>query len=339
MRVLVTGGAGFIGSHLTEALLKRGDEVWVLDDLSTGRRGNIASVASHPRFHATYDSILRRDVVSGLIGQVDVVYHLAAAVGVKYVVENPLHSLQVNVQGTEIVLEETARRHLPLVLFSTSEIYGRGNGHALRESDDRIMGPTTVSRWGYAASKAVDEFLAFAYHRERNLPVVVVRCFNTCGPRQSGEYGMVIPRFVQQALRGEPIVVHGDGQQSRCFSYVGDVVRGVMMLADSPNAQGHVFNVGSDEEVTIAGLAEKVKALTGSRSSIRFIPYDDVFPTGFEDMRRRVPDLTKISSAVGYRPSVSLDELLHITIDHARAEMGGRVSSVPAVSSVYAPAE
>jgi len=321
MRVLVTGGAGFIGSHLTEALLKRGDEVWVLDDLSTGRRGNIASVASHPRFHATYDSILRRDVVSGLIGQVDVVYHLAAAVGVKYVVENPLHSLQVNVQGTEIVLEETARRHLPLVLFSTSEIYGRGNGHALRESDDRIMGPTTVSRWGYAASKAVDEFLAFAYHRERNLPVVVVRCFNTCGPRQSGEYGMVIPRFVQQALRGEPIVVHGDGQQSRCFSYVGDVVRGVMALIDEPRAVGEIFNIGGEGEISIRELAERIKRMTGSSSPITHVPYEEAYQEGFEDMERRVPDISKIAVLVGYRNTCTLDEILARVIEYERGRM------------------
>jgi UDP-glucose 4-epimerase len=334
MRVLVTGGAGFIGSHLTEALVARGDDVWVLDDLSTGSLSNLAAVHHSPRMRTVVDTILNRDVVADLVSKVEVVYHLAAAVGVKYVVDNPLDSLLTNVRGTDIVLEEIARRGTRLILFSTSEVYGRGNGHPLRETDDRIMGPTSISRWGYAASKAVDEFLAFAYHRERRLPVVIVRCFNTCGPRQSGQYGMVVPRFVQNALTGDPLLVYGDGKQSRCFSYVGDVVRGVMLLAESPQANGQVFNVGSDEEVTILDLARRVCALTGSKSPITVIPYEDVFPTGFQDMYRRVPDLTKIRAAVGYTPQVSLDELLRRTIAHVRAELNGHA---PQSNGTHAP--
>ncbi len=326
MRVLVTGGAGFIGSHLSEALVKRGDEVWILDDLSTGRRSNVAALEQSPRCHLLIDSILNRALVHELVEKVDVVYHLAAAVGVKYIVDNPLRSLITNVQGTEVVLEAVAQQRRPTVLFSTSEVYGRGNGHPLKETDDRIMGATSISRWGYATSKALDEFLAFAYHREMDLPVTIVRCFNTCGPRQSGEYGMVIPRFITQALKGEPILVYGDGKQSRCFSYVGDVVRGVLMLADSPRAAGQVFNVGSDEEITVIDLARKILELTGSSSPVTLIPYADAFPTGFEDMRRRVPNLSRIGEAVGYTPEITLENLLRMTIEHIRGELAGTPS-------------
>lgn len=333
MRVLVTGGAGFIGSHLVESLVARGDEVWILDDLSTGRLSNLATLAHHPRVHVSVDTVLDASVVAEHVARVDLVFHLAAAVGVRYVVDHPLRSLLTNVRGTELVLEETTRAGVKLVLFSTSEVYGRGNGHPLREDDDRVMGPTSISRWGYAAGKALDEFLAFAYHRERGLPIVIVRCFNTCGPRQTGEYGMVVPRFIQEALRDEPILVYGDGRQSRCFSYVGDVVRGVLLLADSDEALGEVFNVGSDEETTVLGLAERVKALTGSRSPIRLLPYQDVFPHGFQDMQRRVPDLSKIAATVGYAPAVSLDELLARTIDHMRGETNGRAPA-PAPAEV-----
>ena len=328
MRVLVTGGAGFIGSHLSEALVKRGDEVWIQDDLSTGQRRNLASLQSSPNCHLIIDTILNRELVHELVEKVDIVYHLAAAVGVKYIVDNPLRSLITNVQGTEVVLDAVAKHQKKTVLFSTSEVYGRGNGHPLKETDDRIMGPTAISRWGYATSKALDEFLAFAYHREMDLPVVIVRCFNTCGPRQSGEYGMVIPRFIKQALAGEPILVYGDGKQSRCFSYVADVVRGVLMLADSPRAIGQVFNVGSDEEVTVLGLAQKILEITESASKVTMVAYADAFPTGFEDMRRRVPDLSRIGETVGYKPEMSLDSLLRLTVDHIRSEM----TSVPAAS-------
>ena len=331
MRVLVTGGAGFIGSHLSEALVKRGDDVWILDDLSTGRLSNVASLQDSPRCHLVIDSILNRDLVHELVEKVDVVYHLAAAVGVKYIVDNPLRSLITNVQGTEIVLAAVAEHQKKTVLFSTSEVYGRGNGHPLKETDDRIMGPTAISRWGYATSKALDEFLAFAYHREMDLPVVIVRCFNTCGPRQSGEYGMVIPRFITQALKGEPILVYGDGKQSRCFSSVGDVVRGVLMLADSPRAVGQVFNVGSDEEITVLGLAQKILEMPGSSSPVTRVPYVDAVPTGFEDMRRRVPNLSRIGETVGYTPEMSLENLLRLTVEHIRSEM-----TAPAATSLAA---
>ncbi len=334
MRVLVTGGAGFIGSHLSEALVQRGDEVWILDDLSTGRLSNVASLQNSPNCHLVIDSILNRELVHELVGKVDMVYHLAAAVGVKYIVDNPLRSLITNVQGTEIVLEAVAQQQKKTVLFSTSEVYGRGNGHPLKETDDRIMGPTAISRWGYATGKALDEFLAFAYHREMELPVVIVRCFNTCGPRQSGDYGMVIPRFITQALKNEPILVYGDGKQSRCFSYVGDVVRGVLMLGESPRALGQVFNVGSDEEITVLGLAQKVLELTGSSSTITMMPYADAFPTGFEDMRRRVPDLSRIGDTVGYKPEMSLDNLLQLTIEHIRAEMAAPQAATLASTKV-----
>lgn len=334
MRVLVTGGAGFIGSHLSEALVQRGDEVWILDDLSTGRLANVASLQDSPGCHLVIDSILNHDRVDELVESVDIVYHLAAAVGVKYIVDNPLRSLITNVQGTEIVLAAAAHHKTKTVLFSTSEVYGRGNGHPLKETDDRVMGPTAISRWGYATSKALDEFLAFAYHREMDLPVVIVRCFNTCGPRQSGEYGMVIPRFITQALKGEPILVYGDGKQSRCFSSVEDVVRGVLMLADSPRADGQVFNVGSDEEISVLGLAQKILEITGSASLVTMVPYVDAFPTGFEDMRRRVPNLSRINETVGYTPEISLESLLRLTVEHIRTELSG--SAVASLASAKA---
>ncbi|MFH0778736.1 MAG: GDP-mannose 4,6-dehydratase [Candidatus Eisenbacteria bacterium] len=314
MKVLVTGGAGFIGSHLAEALLSRGDEVWVIDDLSTGRRENISHLEDSPCFHWCWGSVLDRQLVRRIIARCDLVYHLAAAVGVSYVVNNPLKSLITNIRGAEVVLEEAGADCKKVVLFSSSEVYGKGDGVPFKESSDRVLGPTEVSRWSYACGKAVDEFLALAYWREQGLPTVIVRCFNSCGPRQTGDYGMVIPRFVTQALRGEPISVYGDGRQSRCFSYVGDVVGGVLLLADHPGAVGEVFNIGTDEEVTINDLALKIKDMTGSSSEIVHVPYEEAYSPGFEDMRRRVPDLSKIGDLVGYKPSVSLDELLAMTI-------------------------
>jgi UDP-glucose 4-epimerase len=313
-RILVTGGAGFIGSHLVEALLIRGDEVWALDDLSTGRRSNFASYASHPQFHFIEDTVTDPLVVGPLVERVDQVFHLAAAVGVKYVVERPLQSLLNNIRGAEVVLEAAARTGARVILFSSSEVYGKGNGTLLKEGDDQVLGPTSVSRWSYATGKAVDEFLAFSYWHERQLPVVIVRCFNTCGPRQRGDYGMVIPRFVESALRGEPISVYGRGDQTRCFSYVGDVLRGVLLLAASDATSGEVFNIGSQEEISIIDLAHRIKELTGSASPIVTIPYEEVYGRSFEDMSRRVPDLTKIHQYVGYTPEVSLDELLRLTI-------------------------
>jgi UDP-glucose 4-epimerase len=315
MKVLVTGGAGFIGSHLVEALLGRGDEVWVIDDLSTGREENIAHLMDNPRFHWHYGTVLDKNLVREVMAQCDIVFHLAAAVGVAYVVANPLKSLITNIKGAEVVLEEACVDGKKVVLFSSSEVYGKGNGVPLVESDDRVLGPTAVSRWSYATGKAVDEFLALAYWREKDLPTVIVRCFNSCGPRQTGDYGMVVPRFVTQALLGKPITVYGDGKQSRCFSYVGDVVRGVLRLAEHQGAVGEVFNIGTDEEISIEGLARKIKKLAGSESEIVLVPYENAYDQGFEDMMRRVPNLSKIHALVGYAPTVSLDELLELTIN------------------------
>jgi UDP-glucose 4-epimerase len=321
MRVLVTGGAGFIGSHLVDALLARGNEVWAVDDLSTGSLDNLKSAFGHSTFHFVEGSVMDPTVVGDLVPLVDEVYHLAAAVGVKFVLDNPLRSLLTNIRGTEVVLEAANQAgNKKVVLFSSSEVYGKGASIPFRESDDRLLGPTSVLRWSYAASKAVDEFLALGYYHERRLPVVVVRCFNTCGPRQSPHYGMVIPRFVERALADEPILVYGDGLQSRCFSSVHDVVRGVLMLADEPRAYGEVFNIGTMEEVSVGDLARRVKALTESNSKIEAVEYEAIYGSRFEDMQRRVPDLAKIHALVGYEPQVTLDELLRETIEHVRAQ-------------------
>jgi len=314
MRVLVTGGSGFIGSHLSEALLKQGHEVWALDDLSTGRTENLATFQRHPKFRFLEGDVTDAALVKGLVAQCDRVYHLAAAVGVKYVLENPLRSLMTNIRGTEVVLEACAEHSRRAIVFSSSEVYGKGIAVPFSENDDRVLGPTHKLRWSYACSKAVDEFLAQAYWQQQQLPVTVVRCFNTCGPRQSDSYGMVIPNMVTRALRDEPILVYGDGQQSRCFSAVFDVVRGVMLLAEHEAAIGEIFNIGSDEEITVMGLAERIRDLCDSRSPIELVQYEQIYGRSFEDMRRRVPDLTKIRRAVGYRPQISLDQLLELTI-------------------------
>jgi len=319
MKALVTGGAGFIGSHLVETLLARGDEVWVIDDLSTGRYENIAHLEGNAGFHFAIDTILDERVVRDVMAKVDTVFHLAAAVGVAYIIENPLKALETNIRGTEIVLKHANEGKRKAVVFSTSEVYGKANSQPCREGDDRVLGATTISRWGYSDSKAVDEFLAFAYHREKQLPVVIVRCFNTCGVRQTGQYGMVIPRFVKQALLGHPLTIYGDGKQTRCFCDVSDVIRGVLALVECQAANGNVFNVGSDEEVTIEELARKVKKMTGSPSTIEYIPYEKAYEQGFEDMRRRVPDLTKIRETVGYEPKVTLDQLLERVISHFKS--------------------
>jgi len=315
MRVLVTGGAGFIGSHLVEALLARGDEVWALDDLSTGSINNLEDLQDEPRFHFVEGSVMDGDLVQKLTDRVDFVYHLAAAVGVKFVLENPLRSLLTNIRGSENVLESAHRAgNKPVVLFSSSEVYGKGTQVPFTEDQDRLLGPTQVLRWSYATSKSVDEYLAMGYHQERRLPVVVVRCFNTTGPRQSGSYGMVLPRFIQQALRDEPLLVYGDGTQTRCFSYVGDVVRGTLMLADEPRSFGGVFNIGTEEEVSVLTLAQRVKEIAGSSSAIEFVPFEKIYGDRFEDMQRRVPSLKKIHDLVGYAPQCTLDELLKTTI-------------------------
>jgi UDP-glucose 4-epimerase len=319
MRFLLTGGAGFIGSHLVDRLLARGDSVTVLDDLSTGMKENVEAHDGNDRFRAVWDTVLDREIVDELVRDSDCVLHLAAAVGVKYIIENPLHSLRVNVGGTESVLEAADRHEKKVVLFSTSEIYGKSQDVPFREDADRLLGPTTVHRWAYSTAKAVDEILALAYHQEHRLPIVIVRCFNTCGPRQRGRYGMVMPRFVEQALLGKPITVYGDGTQTRCFGSVFDVVEGVEGLIDCEAAVGNIFNVGSNEEVSILQLAERVKALTGSDSEILRIPYDEAYEEGFEDMPRRIPDLSRIRSLVGYEPRRNLDDILKSVIEHRKA--------------------
>lgn len=322
MRILVTGGAGFIGSHLAEELLQRGHEVWALDDLSTGRLENIAGFERHNRFRFLEGNVMDTALVHGLVAQCDRVFHLAAAVGVKYVLENPLRSLLTNIRGTEVVLEAANAHQRRVIITSSSEVYGKGVSVPFSEDDDRLIGPTHKLRWSYACGKAVDECLAQAYYQQHQLPVTIVRCFNTCGPRQSSAYGMVIPNMVERALRGDPILVFGDGQQSRCFSAVSDVVRAMLLLADSKEAEGQVFNAGSDEECSVIELAKRIKRMCHSDSPIELVPYEQVYGQSFEDMRRRVPDLQKIRRFVGYRPQTSLDRLLEITIRDYCERMG-----------------
>jgi nucleoside-diphosphate-sugar epimerase len=318
MRVLITGGAGFVGSHLAEALLERGDEVFALDNLSTGSIENITHLKPHPKFHYTIDSVTNEPVLAELIDRSDVVVHLAAAVGVKLIVEAPVHTIETNVHGTEVVLKHANKKKKLVVIASTSEVYGKSGSVPFREDADLVLGPSDKHRWAYACSKLIDEFLALAYWKERRLPVIIVRLFNTVGPRQTGQYGMVIPNFVQQALGGRPITVFGDGSQSRSFTYVGDVVRAVVALIDEPRAIGQVFNIGNGNEITIGDLAEKIKRLTGSQSEIVRIPYDKAYEAGFEDMPRRVPDISKVRTLVGYAPTVDLDEILTQVIEHFR---------------------
>jgi UDP-glucose 4-epimerase len=310
MRALITGGCGFIGSHLAEALVQRGDHVTVVDDLSTGRFDNVAHLVGRPRFQFVIETILNEAVMDRLVSECDIIYHLAAAVGVELIVHDPVRVIETNIKGCEAVMRIGARYRKKIMLASTSEIYGKNDRVPFSEDDDGVLGATTRSRWSYACSKAMDEFLALAYHKQMALPVVIMRFFNTVGPRQTGRYGMVVPRFVQQALRGENLTVYGDGQQSRCFTYVGDVIRAVMGLAEAPEAVGEVFNIGGSQEVTIETLARRTITLTGSRSELVFIPYDQAYEKGFEDMRRRVPDTTKIRRYIGWRPEVDLDGIL-----------------------------
>jgi len=318
MRVLITGGAGFIGSHLADAYLARGDEVFVLDDLSTGSIDNIRHRRAHPRFHYTIESIHHAPTVAELVDQCDVVFHLAAAVGVRLIVESPVRTIETNVHGTEVVLAQANKKKKKVLIASTSEVYGVSDQVPFREDGNLVLGPTSKGRWSYACSKAIDEFLALAYWRERKLPVVIVRLFNTVGPRQTGQYGMVVPTFVKQALTGRPITIHGDGSQSRCFADVSDVIGALVVLMEQPAAVGEVFNIGSDEEVTIRALAERVKALTGSHSEIICLPYEQAYGEGFEDMPRRVPDISKIGNLIGYRPTKSLDQILQGVVDYFR---------------------
>jgi len=323
MKALITGGAGFVGSHLTEALLARGDEVFCLDNLSTGSIENVEPFKGDRRFHYTIDSVMSEPVVAELVDRVDVVFHLAAAVGVRLIVESPVNTIETNVHGTEMILKVANKKKKKVMVASTSEVYGKSNTVPFREDADIVMGPTSKGRWSYACSKAIDEFLALAYHKEKRLPVVVFRLFNTVGPRQTGRYGMVIPNFVKQALLGHPLTVYGDGSQSRCFTYVSDVVWVLLKLADDPRALGEVFNVGNDkQEVTILQLAQKVKERTNSKSEIVMVPYGEAYEEGFEDMHRRVPDISKVQSLTGYQPKVQLDEILDHVIAYFTSDKG-----------------
>jgi UDP-glucose 4-epimerase len=318
MHVLITGGAGFIGSHLAEAMLAQGHAVTAVDNLSTGRHANIAHLTGRPGFQFVYESIINETVMDRLVSMSDLIIHLAAAVGVELIVKDPVHTLETNIQGTESVLRLARRYRRKVLLASTSEVYGKALVVPFREDADRVMGPTLKSRWSYAESKAIDEFLGLAYHKQFDLPVVICRFFNTVGPRQTGAYGMVIPRLVQQALAGQPLTVYGTGQQTRCFCNVRDTVRAVIALAESPRAVGEIYNVGSQEEITIRALAERVLTHTGSASLIKTIPYDEAYEKGFEDMQRRVPSIEKIQAAVEWEPTVTLNETLAEVIAYFR---------------------
>ena len=323
MRTLITGGAGFIGSHLARALLEAGHEVFVLDNLSTGSIDNIEPLKTYPGFDYAINTITNEPVLAEHIDRSDVVFHLAAAVGVKLIVEEPVRTIETNVNGTEVVLKHAAKKGKLVVIASTSEVYGKSTAIPFQEDADLVLGATRQHRWAYACSKAIDEFLALAYHKERQLPVIVLRLFNTVGPGQSGRYGMVIPNFVSQALANEPITVFGPGTQSRSFGYVGDVVRGMMALVAEPRAIGEVFNLGNNQEITIRELAELVKTMADSDSEIVAIPYEEAYESGFEDMPRRVPDLTKAKALIEYEPRVQLPEILSKVIEHHRAQRKG----------------
>jgi len=316
MVALITGGAGFIGSHLAEELLKMGNRVLVIDDLSTGMRDNISPLEGDARFSFIQGTILDEPLMKGLVEGCDIIYHMAAAVGVEFIMRNHIRSIEVNVLGTEIVLRLAAKKKKKVVIASSSEIYGKNQKEIFKESDGRLLGPTLTHRWSYSCTKAFGEFLALAYWRERRLPVVIVRLFNTCGPRQVGNYGMVVPRFIEQALSEEPITIYGDGNQTRSFAYVSDVVNGVITLASHPGAVGEIFNLGAEEKITISNLAKKIKSLTKSSSEIVYLPYEEVYGEGFEDMRHRIPDTTKIRKLIGYAPIVGLDDALKKTIEY-----------------------
>jgi len=319
MRFLITGGAGFIGSHLADELLARGHRVHVLDDLSTGSIENIRHLKQHPGFDYTIESCTTVGPVAELVDEADVVYHLAAAVGVELIVQSPVRTIATNVRGTEVVLDRANKKNRPVFVASTSEVYGKSPALPFQESGDLVLGATDIGRWSYACSKAIDEFLAIAYWKERKLPTVVGRLFNTVGPRQTGQYGMVIPSFVRQALAEQPLTVYGDGSQQRCFCHVADVVRALADLMERDDVYGEVFNIGSTEETSILGLAEEVRDRTGSDSEIQFVPYDEAYEPGFEDMVRRIPDLTKIGEALGWAPTKRLADILDDVVEHQRA--------------------
>lgn len=326
MKILLTGGSGFIGSHLSRHLLDQGHEVFIIDDLSTGSIENIIPLKTNPSFHYTIDSIMNIPLTAELVDRCDLIFHLAAAVGVRLIVESPVRTIETNIRGTEIILELAAKKKKKVILFSTSEVYGKSNKVPFSEEDDLVLGSTTKGRWSYACSKAIDEFLALAYWHEKQLPVVIVRLFNTVGPRQTGRYGMVLPTFVRQALDKRPLTVFGDGTQKRCFAHVADVVKALSRLMVEEKAVGEVFNIGSDEEIMIGGLAERVIQLCESRSEIQLIPYEEAYQAGFEDMKRRIPDLSKIGRLLGYRPEHSLDQIIKSVIDYERGKSEQRAA-------------
>lgn len=334
MKVLITGGSGFIGSHLAEHLLARGDEVYLLDDLSTGSIENIALIKNHPNLTYHIDTIRNYRLTAELVDMCDVVYHLAAAVGVKLIVESPVSTIETNIRGTDIVLSLAAKKRKRVLITSTSEVYGKRNKVPFKEDDDLVLGPTNKGRWSYACSKAIDEFLAIAYWKEKRVPTVIARLFNTVGPRQTGRYGMVIPNFVQQALTGQDLTVYGDGSQTRCFTHVLDVVKALIRLAEQTNAVGEVYNIGSDQETTILELAQKIKQMTESDSRIVFVPYDQAYEEGFEDMMRRVPDISKVRDLIDYKPTVDLEGILTSVIEYHRLKMVGELG-IPASSLVF----
>lgn len=318
-KILITGGAGFIGSHLAEKLLEKGHKVYVIDNLSTGKQENIEHLLGKKNFKFIKDTVLNEKIMERLIKKVDEIYHLAAAVGVKYIIEKPLDSLITNIKGTEIVLDLASKHKKKTLLASTSEVYGKNKNVPFKETDDRILGSTHISRWSYSCAKALDEFLALAYSKEKNLPVIIVRFFNIVGPKQTGRYGMVVPRLVKQALNNEPLTVYGEGTQTRCFTYIDDAIEGVIKLMETPEATGQIFNLGSTEEVSIINLAKKIKNLTKSNSEIKLIPFEEVYGSDFEDMQRRLPDLTKISKKSGYQSKTDIDLTLKKIIEHFRA--------------------
>jgi len=316
MKYLITGGAGFIGSHLSDELLRRGHEVQVIDDLSTGSINNIQHLKGNPKFHYVIDTVNNVPLMAELVDAADVIYHLAAAVGVKLIVESPVRTIETNIRCTEVVLELANKKKKPTFVASTSEVYGKSDQFPFREDGDLVMGATSKGRWSYACSKAIDEFLAIAYWREKKLPTVVCRLFNTVGPRQTSQYGMVVPTFVKQGIAGKPITVYGDGAQSRCFTHVHDVVQALADLMLHEEAYGQVFNVGNDQECSITDLARQIREMTGGKSELQYIPYDQAYEAGFEDMYRRVPSIEKINKLIGWRPTIKLHQIIQDVIDY-----------------------
>lgn len=330
---LITGGAGFIGSHLSETLLSEGYDVTIIDDLSTGSNSNINHLKRNRHFRYVIDSVMSRSVLAELVDDCDLVFHLAAAVGVQLVVQSPVRTMHTNIRGTELVLEAAAKKRKKVIIASTSEVYGKSNHFPFREDDDLLIGPPVFGRWSYACSKAIDEFLALSYHRELDLPVVIVRLFNTVGPRQIGTYGMVLPRFVGAALAGQPLHIYGDGTQSRCFGWVGDIVAALAKLGETELAEGKVFNIGSDEETSINDLAELVKEVTGSHSPVVHLSYKEVYGEQFEDMARRVPDLSRIRETIGYEPTKTLREIVQAVAEHLSTSRPHEIQLAEAASA------